>query len=140
LVARGQIIEGLNLMHSAIDSETGLGLMVLLSEAQMCADQLSEAMLTIERILALARKSSIELQSVLWRRGVVHLLRREIGEAEQDFLETLTIARRVGSKAFELRATTSLARLLTGMASAPRRARFSARSTTGSPRASTPQT
>ena len=112
LVARGQINEGLSLMHGAIDAETGLGVMVLLIEAQLRADQLSEAMLTIERILPVAKKSAIEHQSVVWRRGVVHLRRGEIEEAERDFLETRTIARRLGSKAFELRAATSLARLL----------------------------
>ena len=32
--------------------------------------------------------------------------------ADRDFRETIAVARRIGSKAFELRATTSLARLL----------------------------
>jgi predicted protein tyrosine phosphatase len=112
LVAQGEISEGITLMLKGIDSKSSVGLMGLLSEAQGRADRLGEAMLTIGKILPAARKSAIELQSALWRRGEVHLLCGEDVEAEQDFREALVVAQRIGSKAYELRATTSLARLL----------------------------
>ena len=44
--------------------------------------------------------------------GEVHLRRGDETKASGDFRETIAVARRVGSKAYELRATTSLARLL----------------------------
>ena len=99
-------------MLKAIHSKSGVGLMGLLSEAQGRAHRLGEAMLTIEKILPAARKSAIELQSTLWRRGEVHLLCGEHVEAERDFREALVVAERIGSKAYELRVATSLARLL----------------------------
>jgi Flp pilus assembly protein TadD len=49
---------------------------------------------------------------VLWRRGELHLQRGDEIAAESDFREALSVAQRIGSKAYELRATTSLARLL----------------------------
>ena len=112
LVAQGEISEGITLMLKAIHSKSGVGLLGLLSEAQGRAHRLGEAMLTIEKILPAARKSAVELQSTLWRRGEVHLLCGEHVEAERDFREALVVAERIGSKAYELRVATSLARLL----------------------------
>ena len=49
---------------------------------------------------------------VLWWRGELHLRRGDESNATADYREAISVARRMGSKAFELRATTSLARLL----------------------------
>ena len=48
----------------------------------------------------------------LWRRGELHLQRGDETPAETDFREALSVAQHIGSKAYQLRATTSLARLL----------------------------
>lgn len=52
------------------------------------------------------------LPAVLWWRGELHLWRGDQVSADRDFREMIAVARRIGSKAYELRATTSLARLL----------------------------
>jgi predicted ATPase len=49
---------------------------------------------------------------VLWWRGELHLKRSDETKAAGDFREAVAVARRIGAKAYELRATTSLARLL----------------------------
>ena len=61
-------------------------------------------------------------------------------EAERVFAPRSRSPAEQGAKSWELRATTSLARLLESRASATKRARCSPKSTTGSPRASTPPT
>ncbi len=52
------------------------------------------------------------MPEVLWGRGELHLPRGDETKAARDFHETIAVARRIGSKAFELRAKTSLAGLL----------------------------
>ena len=54
----------------------------------------------------------IFLPGVLWWRGELHLKRGDETPADRDFREAIGAARRIGSKAYELRATISLARLL----------------------------
>jgi hypothetical protein len=62
-------------------------------------------------------------------------LSREAGEA--DFRKVLTLARSMGAEAGELRPATSLARLLRETGAWMKRTRCLAKSTTGSPKAST---
>jgi predicted ATPase len=57
-------------------------------------------------------EQQLYLPDALWWRGELHLRRGDENKADRDFRETLAVARRMGSKAFELRATTSLARLI----------------------------
>lgn len=108
--------EGISLIRDGLDSMIATGAaptaLTMLSEAQARAGRLDEALATIEESFPAARRSAIELQSVLWRRGELHLHRGDEIEAEKDFREALAVARHIGSKAYELRATTSLARLL----------------------------
>ena len=112
----GQVDEGICLIRDGLDSmvasDAASTALTALSEAQARAGRLDEALATIEQTLAAARKSAIELQFVLWRRGEMHLQRGDETEAESDFRETLAVARHIGSKAYELRAITSLARML----------------------------
>jgi hypothetical protein len=116
MAERGSANEGIALIRDGLDSMVRGGAaptaLAALSEAQMRAGRLGEALSSLEQSPDVARKSAVELQYVLWRRGELHLRRSDQAAAEQDFREALDIARRVGSKAYELRATTSLARLL----------------------------
>jgi tetratricopeptide (TPR) repeat protein len=84
----------------------------LLSEVQVRAGQLEQALATIKQAHSAVGELRFHLPGVLWRRGELHLQRGDETKAAADFRETIAVARRMGSKAFELRATTSLARLL----------------------------
>jgi len=116
LAEQGRTAEGIGLIRDGLDSMVATGAaptaLTVLSEAQARAGRLDEALATIEQTFFAARKSAVELQSVLWRRGELHLQRGDELEAENDFREALAVARHIGSKAYELRATTSLARML----------------------------
>ena len=83
-----------------------------MSEAQARAGQMEEALATIEQAFSAVGDMQFWLPGVLGQRGEVHLKRGDEALADRDFREAIAVARRIGSKAFELRATTSLARLL----------------------------
>jgi predicted protein tyrosine phosphatase len=116
LAERGRTDDGISLIRDGLDSMrsdgAGEAALTALSEALARAGRLDEALATLEQTFATARKSAIELQFVLWRRGELHLQHGDETAAEKDFREALSVAQRIGSKAYELRATTSLARLL----------------------------
>ncbi len=119
MAALGRTDEGLALIHAVLDSAATLRVNFLavlnwraLSEAQARAGQLEEALATIEQAFSAVGEQKTFLPGLLGLRGELHLRRGDETEAAGDFLEAITVARRVGSKAFELRATTSLARLL----------------------------
>ena len=84
----------------------------LLSEAQACAGQLEEALDTIQAATAAIGTMQITLPSLFWWRGELHLRCGDANLADHDFREVVFAARRIGSKTYELRAATSLARLL----------------------------
>ena len=86
--------------------------MIALSEAQARAGQIEEALATIEQAFSAVGEQQCCLPGVLWWRGELHLKRGDETKAAGDFREAIAVARRIGSKAYELRATTSLARLL----------------------------
>jgi predicted protein tyrosine phosphatase len=100
------------LIQAMVRAGAAVTALAVLSDAQASAGRFDEALATIERSLIFAKRSAIELQSVLWRRGELHLRCGDATEAERDFRESLEITRHIGSKGYELRATTSLARLL----------------------------
>ncbi len=119
MAAQGRTDEGIALIRRELDSSVALGLkwatpllLKALSEAQARAGQLEEALATIEQAFSNVGEMQIYLPGVLWRRGELHVKHDDKIEAAGDFRETITVARRIGSKAYELRATTSLARLL----------------------------
>ena len=115
MAERGRTEEGIALMRKGIDFATEherLGLLGALSEAQERAGQSQEALATNEQALHAVGEQQIFLPGLLWRRGELHLRHGEESKADTDFREAIAIARRIGSKAYELRATTSLARLL----------------------------
>jgi predicted protein tyrosine phosphatase len=116
LAEQGRTAEGIQLIRDGLDSmissDAAQTALTALSEALARAGELDDALATIEQTVAAARKSAIESVFVLWRRGELHLQHGDESAAESDFREALSAAHRVGSKAYELRATTSLARLL----------------------------
>ena len=119
MAEQGRIDEGIALIRQGVNSIVALGnrsglprLFIALSEALALAGQLEEAFATIEQAFSAVGEQQIFLPDVLRWRGELHLLRGDEPRADRDFRETIAVARRMGSKAFELRATTSLARLL----------------------------
>jgi tetratricopeptide (TPR) repeat protein len=119
MAEQGRIDEGIALIRAGLDSYLTLGtrlafsgMFQALSEAQARADQLGEALATIEQAFSAVGEMQIHLPGLLWWRGELHLKRGDETKAAGDFREAIAVARRMGSKAFELRATTSLARLL----------------------------
>ena len=119
MAEQGRTDEGIALIRAGLDSQLTPGnrrglpqLFRALSEAQARAGQLEEALATIEQAFSAVGEMQLWLPGVLWWRGELHLKRGDETKAAGDFREAIAVARRIGSKAYELRATTSLARLL----------------------------
>ena len=118
MAQQGKANEGIALIRSGLDSYVTLGFRLdaftlrLLSEAQASAGQLEEALDTIQAAINAIGAMQITLPSLFWWRGELHLKQGDASLADQDFREAVSAARRIGTKAYELRATTSLARLL----------------------------
>ena len=111
--------EGIALIRVGLESYEALGLRLnqaafwtLFSEAQARAGQWEEALVTIEQAFAAVGEWQIDLFSVLWWRGELQLRRGDETKAAGVFREAIGLAQRMSAKAFELRATMSLARLL----------------------------
>jgi tetratricopeptide (TPR) repeat protein len=116
MAQQGRTNEGCALIRSGLDSLLARGAKLnlhqfqrLLSSAQACEGQLKEALATIEEAVASGGEEDV---AVLWQRAEIHLQLGDEVAAERDFRATIAAAVRTDSKAFELRATTSLARLL----------------------------
>ncbi len=119
LAEHGRTEEGIALIGDGLDSAEALGVRMnmpllwkALSEAQARAGQLEGALASIERAFSVVGETQTWLPGILWQRGELHRKRGEETEAASGFLEAIVVARRIGSRAYELRATTSLARLL----------------------------
>ena len=119
MAEQGRTDEGIALIRHGVDSTLTLGnrlslpaFFIALSEAQARAGQIEEALANIEQAFSAVGEVQIFLPAVLWQRGELHLKRGDETRAAGDFREAIAAARRIGSKAYELRATTSLARLL----------------------------
>ena len=116
--------------------------MACLAEAQLQLGELEAAESSLKRAFEIVRETGEG-----WAEPEVHriaaeaILRKPRGDAlaaQRHFEEAVAIAQKQSSKWWELRATVGLARLLENRAVATRRARCWPKSTTGSPRASTP--
>jgi predicted ATPase len=119
LAQQGRTEEGRALIRSGLDSLLARGdklnleqFLGLLSSAQERGGYLKEALATIEKALSSIGEEETGATGALQRRGEIHLQLGEEAAAEQDFRATIAGAVRMGSKALELRATTSLVRLL----------------------------
>jgi predicted ATPase/class 3 adenylate cyclase len=117
MAEQGRPHEGVALIRTVLDSAAALGLpanaetLRVSSEAQARAGQLEEALAAIEQAFTAVGEQQILLPGVLWQRGEVLLMRGDESLAAANFQEAITVARSTGSKTYELRATTSLARL-----------------------------
>jgi tetratricopeptide (TPR) repeat protein len=83
-----------------------------LAAAQQKAGKLDDAFESIEQALSVNPAIIIARPEALKTRGELRLLKGQAGSAEADFRSSISRARCMGAKASELRATTSLARLL----------------------------
>jgi tetratricopeptide (TPR) repeat protein len=84
----------------------------VLAEAQACAGAIGEALATVEQALQANPDELFWRPENLRLRGELRLTQGQTDLAEADFHEAIALARRMGAKALELRATMSLARLL----------------------------
>ena len=84
----------------------------LLGETQALTGAVDEALVTVELALETNLDELIYRPYVLRQRGELHLKIGEPELAEADFRDAIALAQKMSAKSWELRATTSLARLL----------------------------
>ena len=100
-------------MRWRADSEYGLGYFTAsLAAAQERAGAIDEALGTVEQALRRTTRTIVYRPEILRVRGELRLKQRQLELAEADFREAIALAQSMGAKAWELRTTTSLARLL----------------------------
>jgi len=115
-VAVAEISEGLTLAAGTGAQAGAPGLFALLAQAQQAVGQLAEAMVAVETGLAIAGQTDQPLSDAELHRAKGELLLAApaggTAEAEALFRHALEIARAQRARSLELRAVTSLARLL----------------------------
>src|SRR6266851_5357624 len=121
----GFAAEGTRLMREGLARMAGTSVrvaitryMTWLAEALLRAGSFNEALVAVEEALQINPQELFFRPETLRSRG--EILRRigELGEAERDFLEAISLANRMGARRFRDRATSSLQRLLQGDAAA----------------------
>jgi tetratricopeptide (TPR) repeat protein len=115
----GRASEGVDLIREGIAGllESGFRLNIsfwtgALAEAQAAAGAVVDALQTVEQALQANPDELISRPENLRIRGELRLTQGQTELAEADFREAIALARQMGAKALELRATMSLARLL----------------------------
>jgi predicted ATPase len=83
-----------------------------LAEAQTFAGLIDDALITIEEALQANPEELVYRPNALTCRGELRLKLGQTELAEADFRDAIALAQKMKAKAWELRATTSLARLL----------------------------
>jgi predicted ATPase len=83
-----------------------------LAAAQLRAGAIGDALETVENALNFNPQESVHVPETLRIRGEIRVKQGELKLAEEDFRNSIALARGMGAKAWELRTTTSLARLL----------------------------
>ena len=83
-----------------------------LAEAEALDGKIDDALVTIEEALQANPEELVFRPNILTCRGKLRLKVNQPELAEADFREAITLAQRMSGKSFELRATTSLSRLL----------------------------
>ncbi len=107
-------------LRAAMDAYDALGshgargtYLGMVAEAELLAGRASEGLATIERALAAAPEERIYLPELLRLRGELRAAcESEPAAVESDLREAVALAREMGARLQELRATTSLARQL----------------------------
>jgi hypothetical protein len=112
--------------------------MTCVAVAQLHAGAIGDAMETIERAFIFNPEDAAWRPETLRIRGELQLKQEDPKLAEADFLDSIAMARSMSAKAWELRTTMSLARLMVSQGVTERLARCSPKSAAGSPKASTP--
>ena len=115
--AADQIRAGLTELNSINHYASRAWLLVELAETQAVAGAYDEALVTVEQAVQTNPDELIYHPGALWLRGELRLRADAEGEVhfdlvEQDFREAIDLSRTMQAKSLELRATTSLARLL----------------------------
>jgi class 3 adenylate cyclase/tetratricopeptide (TPR) repeat protein len=115
----GHPTEGVALIRQGIASllEAGLRLVIptytaCLAEAQEREGAIVDALATVEQALQANPDQLVHRPEALRLRGELRLKQGQTELAEADFRESVALAQKMGAKAWELRATMSLARLL----------------------------
>ena len=88
------------------------GYITSLADAQLCAGAIGDALETVEEALNFNPEDAVWRPETLRIRGELRLKQGDLQLAEADFHDSLAMARSMGAKAWELRTTMSLARLL----------------------------
>jgi tetratricopeptide (TPR) repeat protein len=111
--------EGVSIIHQGLVSSLEAGARLLmaeqftrLAEAQALDGAIDDAFSTIEDALRVSVEESVFVPNCLVFRGELRLKAGHAGAAKTDFREAIALAQKMDAKAWELRATTSLARLL----------------------------
>ena len=86
--------------------------MMLLAAAQSAAGAIGDGLETVERALNFNPQELVSRPEALRIRGELRLKQGNRQLAETDFRDSITMARSIGAKAWELRTGTSLTRLL----------------------------
>ncbi len=115
----GSAVEGVSLIRQGLaglaKARARMGITVyltFLAEAQDCAGSIADALCTIEDALQANPEEVFCRPQTLMCRGELRLKQEQTELAEADFRDAIALAQRMSAKAWELRATTSLARLL----------------------------
>ena len=115
----GRVAEGIELIRRGIAGmlEIGARLHVSAFTASLAAalerdGSILEALETIEQALQVSPDELVYRPEILQRRGELRLKQGQKELAEADFCEAIALAQRMSAKAYELRATMSLVRLL----------------------------
>jgi class 3 adenylate cyclase/tetratricopeptide (TPR) repeat protein len=115
----GRTEEGVALLRQALEGATESGSRIditrtatYLAEAQALDGAVADALITIDEALRANPQELFLRPETLRVRGELQLRQGDSGLAEADFREAISLAQKMGAKAWELRATMSLGRLL----------------------------
>jgi class 3 adenylate cyclase/tetratricopeptide (TPR) repeat protein len=115
----GPAAEGIALMQEAINALRQIGshpslpfYITCMAEAQLRVGAIGNALETIEQALNFNPEEAVDRPETLRICGEIHLKQGNLRLAEADFRDSIAMARAMSAKAWELRATMSLARLL----------------------------
>jgi len=115
----GREAEGIALIRQGLEMMVELGArrgicryLTYLAEAQAVGGMVSAALETVEEAIRANPQELAHRPETLRVRGDLHLRNGEGQSAESDYLDSISLAKKMSAKMWELRAVTSLARLL----------------------------
>jgi tetratricopeptide (TPR) repeat protein len=120
----GRVADGIALIRQGIDTWVQIGQRIKVSlyitslaGAQLRAGAIGDAFETVEQALNFNPEELVYHPETLRIRGEVRLKQGDLQLAEADFRESISMARSMGAKAWELRTMMNLARLLASQGS-----------------------